>query len=347
MTRSLFSSWLMCATFAFSGALVACNDCYEADLPPVVAERLTFLQGESMEISICPSFARSQKVSELPIEINEASGMVASRQHPDLFWIHNDSGDSPSVYGVNMFTGELVTTVTLEGVRARDWEAIAIGDCGDGRECIYIGDIGDNLAKHASVRIIRFPEPGIKCPNRTVSNAEVMVANYSDVEAIDAESMFVTGEDVWILSKEPNTFRVYKAPFVEGAEPQTLQLQGTINFQEATDFTAVATAADIHPTLPRILVRGYGVLIEYVGKEGDTPFQILQGEHRRVATGFEFQSEAVSYIPGGFVHTAEANKAPIYVGMCSDYVPPTPEPPSDEEEPPTEEEPSNGNESED
>ena len=73
--------------------------------------------------------------------ITESSGLAASRQHPGVYWTHNDSDDGAYLYAVDSKTGETVATLTLTGVGTpRDMEAISIGPDNH----LYVGDIGDN-----------------------------------------------------------------------------------------------------------------------------------------------------------------------------------------------------------
>src|SRR5690606_1881830 len=92
-------------------------------------------------------------------DIDEASGLVASKLHPSLLYTHNDSGGEPEVYMIDTL-GKYQGKIVLEGSHNRDWEDIAIGP---GRKAeisyIYIGDIGDNDAKRDKVHVYRFPEP--------------------------------------------------------------------------------------------------------------------------------------------------------------------------------------------
>ena len=37
--------------------------------------------------------------------ITESSGLAASRQHPGIYWTHNDSDDGPYLYAVDSATG--------------------------------------------------------------------------------------------------------------------------------------------------------------------------------------------------------------------------------------------------
>src|SRR4051794_5227814 len=70
--------------------------------------------------------------------IRETSGIVASRRHPGIYWVHNDSANAPRLFAVRR-DGTLVREYAVS-VPNIDWEDIATDD--DGR--LYLGDIGNN-----------------------------------------------------------------------------------------------------------------------------------------------------------------------------------------------------------
>ena len=76
--------------------------------------------------------------------IPEASGIVKSRRHPGIFWVHNDSGNAPLLFAVRS-DGRIVRRFRL-GVPNLDWEDIAIDDQGH----LYLGDIGNNARPAAA-----------------------------------------------------------------------------------------------------------------------------------------------------------------------------------------------------
>ena len=58
--------------------------------------------------------------------LTEASGLVSGRVNPDLFWTHNDSGDTAGVFWLSR-TGATKAIYNLSGISAKDWEDIAAG----------------------------------------------------------------------------------------------------------------------------------------------------------------------------------------------------------------------------
>ncbi|GAA3229835.1 hypothetical protein GCM10020256_43200 [Streptomyces thermocoprophilus] len=215
--------------------------------------------------------------------ITESSGLAASRQHPGIFWTHNDSDDGPYLYAVDGATGRTVATLTLKGIGSpRDVEAISIGP--DNR--IYVGDIGDNLGgKWPYVWIYELPEPK-QLKDATVRATQYIV-KYSDGPR-DAESLVVhpkTGR-VYIVDKNEDGGHLYEGP-------ATLSPSGSNVFRPVATVDLWATDAAFSPDGRQLAVRGYlgGILYDFDG-----------GELRKVGrldVPLQRQGESVTYSADG------------------------------------------------
>lgn len=269
------------------------------------------------EHGACKVYDKARRVSTLPPELNELSGLAVSRRHCDVAWGHNDSGDGPTVYAVRISTGELLSVVELEGISAYDWEDMALGACGDSW-CLYLADIGDNLGNRASIQIQRIEEPDpFVAPKQRVTPA-TMDAVY-DKGAHDAEALFVVGEHIYILSKAGGESLLFSAPFEVG-EGKTFVWQQTLSWREKGARSGfMATGADYAENPPRLLVRAYFQLIEFVGEQGDDVTTLFGRRARIVPTGMELQSEAVAYGPGGYIHSPESTQAPLWSVTCAGF----------------------------
>jgi hypothetical protein len=90
--------------------------------------------------------------------IPEASGIVRSRRHPGIFWVHNDSGNAPLLFAVRG-DGRVVRRFRL-AIPNLDWEDIAIDDRGH----LYLGDIGNNVGLLRVRTIYQLDEPDPSSP---------------------------------------------------------------------------------------------------------------------------------------------------------------------------------------
>jgi len=106
-----------------------------------------------------PTFQEENKGHINSGSINEASGICASRTHPNVLYTHNDSGGKNRIFAIST-TGQLLATIYINGATAHDWEDIACGPCpGGSGNCIYIADTGGNAGGDANT-IYRIREPG-------------------------------------------------------------------------------------------------------------------------------------------------------------------------------------------
>ncbi|MCF4138941.1 WD40 repeat domain-containing protein [Streptomyces sp. Tue 6430] len=242
--------------------------------------------------------------------ITESSGLAASRQHPGVYWTHNDSDDGPYLYAVDGATGKTVARLTLTGVGTpRDVEAISIGP----GNRILVGDIGDNLGgTWPYVWIYELPEPK-ELKDATV-RATQYVVTYSD-GARDAESLVVhpkTGR-VYIIDKKEDGGHLYEGP-------ARLSASGRNVFRPVAPIDLWATDAALSPDGERLAVRGYFGGIDYDWNAGvpkrlgrlDVPLQ-QQGE----SVTFSADGSKLMYGTEGAGGEVQAEDAPGESGSRS------------------------------
>ncbi|MGP4005291.1 WD40 repeat domain-containing protein [Streptomyces sp. 4N124] len=214
--------------------------------------------------------------------ITESSGLAASRQHPGIYWTHNDQDDGAYLYAVDSGTGKTVARITMTGVGTpRDVEAIAIGPDNQ----IWVGDIGDNDGvTWPYVWIYQLPEPK-NLTDQTV-RATQYVVKYSNGSR-DAESMVVhpkTGR-VYIIDKQEDGGHLYEGP-------AKLSASGSNVFKPAAAVDLWATDAAFSPDGKQLAVRGYFGGISYDWNDG----KIKRQGRISVPIG---QGESVSYSVDG------------------------------------------------
>ncbi|MEV7071387.1 WD40 repeat domain-containing protein [Streptomyces sp. NPDC091972] len=214
--------------------------------------------------------------------ITESSGLAASRQHPGIYWTHNDQDTGAYLYAVDSATGKTVARITMTGVGTpRDVEAVSVGPDNQ----IWVGDIGDNDGvTWPYVWIYKLPEP--KDLKDQSVKATQYVVKYTDGSR-DAESMVVhpkTGR-VYIIDKQEDGGHLY-------AGPATLSPSGTNVFKPVKAVDLWATDAAFSPDGRQLAVRGYFGGIWYDWNGGD----LKRGGRLSVPLG---QGESVSYSPDG------------------------------------------------
>ncbi|MBN2281655.1 MAG: hypothetical protein JXQ65_13820 [Candidatus Marinimicrobia bacterium] len=157
-------------------------------------------------------------------DIDEASGIVASRKNPGLLWTHNDSGSEPRIFGID-YHGKSVVELWLDNCDLIDCEDIALMQL-DGRDFILLADIGDNDAKRPEVFIYLIPEMDIDLSlqnqSLALTNIRKITLNYCDGQR-DAESLTtLPNNEIMIISKREESNRIYTAKISLNSDRVTL-----------------------------------------------------------------------------------------------------------------------------
>lgn len=267
---------------------------------------------------VVPAFAPPRAVGNLPEPITEASGIVQSAWEDDRFWLHNDSGYDPELFAIRQ-DGTLLATLTLP-VPNRDWEDISRGPCAPGdteRACLYIGEIGDNRARHDFIAIHRIAEPRTLDGDRTLRPDEIQTMElvYPD-EPHDAESLVVDDNlRIWILTKRPpGVTRLYTAPFVPGPGRQPLEFVREFDLRDirASAGGDFPTAADWDPDRKLFLLRLYFLAAVFPVPDGDLR-TVFNQPPVIVPSRLEPQGEAIAWTrDGGYIHTSEGRNATLW-----------------------------------
>jgi hypothetical protein len=227
-------------------------------------------------------------------DLNEASGLIASRSNDLYLWTHNDSGGSPTLFLVSTIGADSGRFV-LSGTNNVDWEDIAIGPGPDaGVQYLYVGDIGDNRAVRENLTIYRFPEPDLNIrdipTSQNVANVESINFVYSN-GARDAESLLVdpVTRDIYIISKREAQVGLYVLPF-----PQDVAQIDTAQFLINIPFTSF-TAADISIDGSEILVKNYFNIYYWRRASGQTIAEALTAEPQKLNYAPEPQGESICF----------------------------------------------------
>jgi hypothetical protein len=248
----------------------------------------------------------------------EISGIVASQRHPGLLWIHEDSGGAPELYALDE-TGTVLGTLRLSGASNLDWEDLAEGPCGDTR-CLFVADIGDNLAQRADLSILVVEEPDLPAARPFVIEAAPRALPFSYPDGPqDAEALVVSpaGAPVVFTKRQDGLSRAFLLD-PDASAPQVAQPLADFAAPEGPGLATSITAADLSTDGLRLLLRGY-----FFAWELDLPGAALSSlgevEPHSVELGLELQGEAISYTHNldGFWHIAEGQDPPLYRARCA------------------------------
>lgn len=261
-------------------------------------------------------------------ELAEISGMAASRRHPGVLWVHNDSDDAPALYAVSE-RGERLARLDVEGVRNTDWEDLAAFTL-DGRAYLLIADTGDNGGLRRSLNLHVVAEPariadGAAAPAWSIAFRWPDGPRDCEAVAVDAGR----GEILLIGKKRvpPDLFRLSlrpRDPGMQTAEPLG-HLAGVVQ-PSAEDlaraprfgrYRAQIGGADLSPDGRTLAVLNYRTVYLYrrQGKEGWGP--AAARAPREVPFLWLPQAEAIAFGAGGDTLwlASEGRPSPLVVFM--------------------------------
>lgn len=270
----------------------------------------------------CDAWAAPRDVGTLAdADRDEVSGVAPSVANPGVLWVHEDHGGDPAFYAVD-YTGAALGTLTLDGATNEDWEAMALGACGDG-DCLWVADVGDNAFERDDYALYRVPEPRVGWAGGLDATAvpERFPIAYAEGRR-NVEAMFLTpdGRPVLLTKRGDGLSEVFVVDTLVPDEVATPRLVGTIaTREEGVDSGGFVTSADLWVDGTRVLVRTYERAWELDlgdagldGIVGAAPIEVPFPDVARV--------EAVAYDATlrGFWQIPEGINATIAFTACSD-----------------------------
>ena len=279
----------------------------------------------------CQQWEAPEKIGTLDRALlPEASGVAVTPAHSGRLYFNNDSGDGPYFY-VSDVHGGSIQRVAVIGFVPQDVEDIAVGPCAGATTCLYLGDIGDNALRRATVEFVQIAErdtyPDELTPLRTVA------ARYPD-GAHNAEGFAIHPDgDLYVMTKEsdPTTkasgpARLYRLTAqqlaADAGEVQTFEYVTSLDLPryialELPRFVRdlydnqVATALDISADGSHTMVLTYRQAFEWnhdLAQPVDPARPLEQGRDFTVTPIEPLpQAEAVAYLSGSdaIVYTSE------------------------------------------
>lgn len=222
-------------------------------------------------------------------KINESSGIIKSRRYPNIFWTHNDSGDTARIFAVHE-DGNLVAEVKVNGAENIDWEDIAAGELGQ----IYICDIGGNVKNSDHHAIYLIPEPN---PNtdKSVEVVRKIKFQYGISSRVDAEACFFAAGHIYILSK-------HKKPLTGLYRLNPAKTEQFAEKVSEYPISGMVTGADVSADGKMLAILTYlGIHLFEKPKDNDN---YLAGAHKMMDLFFG-QAEGIAFDGASFLITSE------------------------------------------
>lgn len=265
-----------------------------------------------------------------PVELVENSAAAMSAKQPGVFFSINDSGNDPLLFALDT-TGTARGVWRVLGATNVDWESAAVAPCNVGASapsCVYIGDTGDNNAKHPFRVIYKVREPTASGLRDTVS-AERLRYRYEDGPH-DVESMYVAPNgDTELITKRPlagGGGRLRPAlvfSIGSGAWRQkgfaTAVLIDSLPIVPGSAALRLITDAALSPDAKHLAVRTYAQVFIFATDPatGLVNHAVPAAVCNIVPLG-EPQGEGVTWADnrGRLVFTSEGRKVPLHIATC-------------------------------
>lgn len=254
-------------------------------------------------------------------EMDEISGIAASGLNNNMYYVHNDSGDTSRFFAISP-DGTLHATVyfkgdkkTMQGVY--DCEDIAVGPGpADKKSYVYVGDIGDNFSLRPYITVYRFDEQQTwDRPGRTTAIATPLNLKYPDGPR-DAETLMIDPLEklIYIVTKRHDTVSVYTTPLsYKPNDTVTLTRRSKLFFEGIKPFKWI-TAGDISKNGQQVLLKSYEKIYYWKRRGNEHLWETMQRPAEEIKYQPEKQGEAIGFTPDGkgAYTTSEGVFSPIY-----------------------------------
>ncbi|MFC0516355.1 hypothetical protein ACFFGT_19250 [Mucilaginibacter angelicae] len=256
-------------------------------------------------------------------EMDEISGIAASGISPDIYYVHNDSGDTSRFFAITN-GGKLKSTIYFKGDKAN---GLGVHDCEDidvgpgpekGKSYVYLGDIGDNAQNRPYITIYRMAEKkSWATGNAATANTEAVRADFKYPDgAKDAETMMIDPIDkqLIIVSKRSDTVAVYTSPLKYKAnETIVLTKRCKLFFPGFKPFKWI-TAGDISKDGQQVLLKSYDKVYYWRRQHNEPIWETMVRKPQELTYKVEKQGEAIGFQADGkgYYTTSEGVFAPIY-----------------------------------
>jgi hypothetical protein len=246
--------------------------------------------------------------------INEMSGIVKSLRRDNLFWVHNDSGDSARIFAIDSEGKSVLPTYskfTAYGdepeagkeqwqgfpvlyAQASDWEDIAIDD-----KYIYIADIGNNSNDRKDLVIYLISEIDPTASTRSAVVKALPVAYPDQKEFPPEDRHFDSDGKVYVITKHRGGgltglgweagANLYRLDTAYTDKPNMLT-----RVDSHAELTA-ATGADLSPDGRTLAVISYAGLYLFRDPEGDKWLSESTVRHFALDTSVFRQVEGIAW----------------------------------------------------
>lgn len=258
-------------------------------------------------------------------ELDEVSGLAASRAHDGVLWAINDSGNPARLYAISR-RGRLLARYDVAGAKNIDWEDLASFDM-QGRHYLLVADTGDNGGKRQDFALHVFEEPST-LRGGTLKPAWTIRARWADGPR-DCEAVAVDARagKVLLLSKKRKPPELFALPLADphGEWREARRIGRLAGVPEAdadlqrsdpklAALSPLVTAADISPDARTLAVLTYGSVLFYRRQPGQDWAEAVSQAPEAHDVPLIPQAEALAWSAGGagLYASGEFHPAPLF-----------------------------------
>ncbi len=226
-------------------------------------------------------------------KLEEASGIVSSAQNPGYLWSHNDSGNPPEIFLLEESTAKTKKVFLLSNVPNRDWEDIAAGPGPEeNTNYLYVGDIGDNLARYPVKYIFRIREP-LEDDPEDITEINTLIVKLDDGPR-DTEALMCDpiSKNLYLVSKREHQVALYEIVFPFLGDTLLAKNAGKLPFKNIT-------AGDISIDGNEVLLKDYEHIYYWKRKGNESIPDLLKTPFTELAYDRELQGEGIAWAHDG------------------------------------------------
>jgi hypothetical protein len=244
-------------------------------------------------------------------ELDEVSGLAASRAHPGIYWAQNDSGGGARLVAMAA-DGARVASYSVSGAENVDWEDIDAFEL-DGKRYLMVADTGDNGGIRKLLTLYVIEEPARLRDGDTLKPAWVVNFRWPDgARDCEASAVDAARGEVLLISKKrvpPELFRVSLRP--ADGNVQVAELLATLPAIRQPSqselkknpvygrYRSQITGADLSPNGRVLAVLNYHSIHLYVRDTGEEWSAAMKQPPGELTFPWLPQAEAIAFSPDG------------------------------------------------
>ncbi len=193
--------------------------------------------------------------------ISESSGLAISRRSANRFWTHNDSGDTPRLFALDLSgnkTGECQLSISV----AVDWEDMASYQIGETPRLV-VADCGDNLAKRDSIDVYLFDEPDPDKVSLVPFYTKLCIRYPDGKHDCEAIAVDIASRQIVLLTKSVLPLAGVYTVDLPDQERANCVTRTTVLTRQSTVALPMVTAMDIDSSTGDIWVANYLTAFHY------------------------------------------------------------------------------------